>query len=222
MPRGGARPGAGRPRKHPIAIASDPRPADIQPPAPPSVERPPATVIPIQRGNLASALAALRPAASNDAPSSSAPAPAADVAPADAPSSPAAGSAAKYVGHLVTGVVVLSSTDHIRRAGFIPNEPDDDDCERLRQSIEKGVRSAFGDFGIPWYAEIGVAAIGLYAGMRIGARKRKRKERTVIDATPAAPSGAMPAPSSPQPIEAPASSPASSSFALPKVKRTNA
>lgn len=91
-----------------------------------------------------------------------------------------AGKWCKYAGKLITGVTVMVSASSIRSAGHDPNDPDDDDCKLLQEAWEEGLILRFGDGPVPWWLGAALATGGVYAGMRIGARKLERKPLTLV------------------------------------------
>lgn len=156
MPRGGARPGAGRPRKNPL----------------------PENVIPFAPGprlTFGQALESLRPPApSNDgslpeAPSTGA-VPAAAISPVVG-ERPANRSFAKMASQVAAHVAVLAISDSIRKKGLEPNPPDDEDLEACAEQTETAFVRALGDAEVPWWAGMALAYGNLYVGMRVGARK---------------------------------------------------
>lgn len=80
---------------------------------------------------------------------------------------------AKYAGKLGAALTVSISASSIRKGGRVPNDPDDDDVERLEQALEEGIKEQYGDLPVPWYLGAALAAGGVYAGMRIGAKKQE-------------------------------------------------
>lgn len=84
---------------------------------------------------------------------------------------PNGGHWAKYAGKLGTALTVTISATAIRKGGHEPNDPDDDDCRLLSEALEEGLRLKFGDHALPWWLGAALAAGGVYAGMRVGARK---------------------------------------------------
>lgn len=212
MPRGGARPGAGRPPKL-------------------------GNVIPFQgpRPTLGQALQALRPAPAEPNPSASAgPLPGTappgtpgqvPPAPTEIPPAPNTGtrtfcSIAARVG---SGLGQMLMIDDIKRRGLKPRLPGDDDVELFHDSIEEGLREAFGDAPIPWWAGMVLGGGNLYLAMRLGAKRLKPKERRAEYSSPAS-STTREAPTSPlgharpiRPAE-PDSEPDGSYSALPRPK----
>lgn len=170
MPRGGARPGAGRPRKA-AAAAGGGQVLPFERPAPAG-----------RSVTLGEALAALKPAPATASPDPPGGAHAAAPAPVPAPGAPATAQAGTgwcaYAGHLGSGLFVVVAADHLKARGFKPNDPDDADVERLQRAIETGLRESFGDAVVPWWAAIGLAGAGVYATMRIGAKRLKAKPKT--------------------------------------------
>ena len=78
---------------------------------------------------------------------------------------------ARYAAKLGTALTVTVSASAIRKGGHEPNDPDDDDCRLLSEALEEGLRLRFGDTAIPWWLGAALAAGGVYAGMRVGAKK---------------------------------------------------
>ena len=79
---------------------------------------------------------------------------------------------ARYAGKLGAALTVSVSASSIRKRGRVPNDPDDDDVQRLEDAIEEGIKEQYGDLPVPWYLGAALAAGGVYAGMRIGAKKQ--------------------------------------------------
>jgi hypothetical protein len=102
-----------------------------------------------------------------------------------------AGRWARYAGKLGGALTVTVSAASIRRGGHEPNEPEDSDVELLQEALEEGLRLKFGDTDVPWWLGAALAAGGVYAGMRIGARKLPPE-------IPAHKSNAEPSPSTPR------------------------
>jgi len=95
---------------------------------------------------------------------------------AKAPPDPArvampAGRWSRYAGKLGAALTVTFSAASIRKGGREPNEPDDADVDLLQEALDEGLRLKFGDTGVPWWLGCALAAGGVYAGMRIGAKK---------------------------------------------------
>jgi hypothetical protein len=102
----------------------------------------------------------------------------------------------------------------IRRQGYQPNDPDDDETEQLERGIARGIRLKLGDAPMPWWGPILAALALLYLSMRNGARKLEPEapsDAPIIRPEPKpapAPAPAAAAPSSPPAASAPAAKPA--------------
>lgn len=188
MSRGGARPGAGRPRKFDFGAA-------VTPPAPlPTLRAPPAAPFFAAgaRADLRSILAAAAPAgqAGDVAP----------VAPTGVQIRVGDGWIRPTVGYAVEKSIAVARI-HIRSVdGREPLDPDEDHVDELKRIVGDTLRQAFPDAQLPWWLAIPVAAGFVYADMRIGAAR-------IADAT--ATPAAAPAPDLKLvPAAAPAQTPA--------------
>lgn len=79
----------------------------------------------------------------------------------------------RYAGKLGAALTVTVSATAIRKSGYEPNEPDDQDVDLLCEALDEGLRLKFGDGDVPWWLGAALAAGGVYAGMRIGAKRLK-------------------------------------------------
>ena len=208
MPRGGARPGAGRPRK----VAAEVLPAapvpvvdSAQPAAPKNGARP----------TFGQLLANLQPGQGAAPP---------------APGEPVTGqlldadtgapvvreenrSFANLMGYVGTNVGVLVIGDHLRRKGFDPREPGPEDLERTTDATAEAIAMAIGDAAIPWWGTLAAAWGNLYLAMRVGARQlspdelaQRQAQAEQVEAPPppptAPPGTAAPVMGQPVPIRA--------------------
>lgn len=116
---------------------------------------------------------------------------------------------ARYAGSLGSGVAVALIGDSLRnqKPPLKPNEPDDADVRYLENAIAIGLTENFGDGPKPWWLDIGLGLCGIYAGMRIGAKRQTSETARVVDAAAAqvptsSSSPAPPRPRDPEPAPA--------------------
>jgi len=91
-----------------------------------------------------------------------------------------AGKWARYAAKLGGALTVTASAAMIRSGGHEPNQPDDGDVDLMVDALEEGLRVRFGDGPVPWWMGAALAAGGVYAGMRIGAKKLEGGDRQAI------------------------------------------
>lgn len=89
-------------------------------------------------------------------------------APTDEPESFAA-----LAGKLTTSGSVAVCGMILRKRGFEPRDPDEDDTERLERAYAKAIRKSIGDRPIPLWMEIACGTALLYMSMGNGAPKRE-------------------------------------------------
>lgn len=183
MPRGGARAGAGRPRKIAAELPTNVIPFGPRPTLGQVLEalRPPVA----PAGGVSPTSPMVPPAPERtDAKELNAPAPPlTSVPPLDdddeleqleppAPTpKPANRMFAKMAASAATSVAVISFTKLIQKEGLEPNEPGDDDVEAAERATEEGIALAVGDTEIPWWAGMALAYGNLFVSMRVGAKR---------------------------------------------------
>lgn len=141
-----------------------------------------------------------------------------DTSAAPATSMPA-GRWARYAGKLGSALTVTASAAAIRRGGHDPNMPDDADVDLLEQALEEGIRSRFGDAPVPWWMGAALAAGGVYASMRVGARRIEPAKPPAISAAVSGPASVLTPERTDPPAAAPAKAPTRSSIFPPSLQK---
>lgn len=180
---------------------------------PPANDPPPAKVIPIDRrvtlGDLLNTGSIAPPPSTSPPPGpATVEHPPTPVLPAAAPSvSSDVQTFAQIGGKAVTHVGVAICGGIIRRQGLEPQEPDDDDVDRLAAATAVGIQRHLGDREIPWWGPIVVGYSNLYMSMRLGAKPRRTGPPLSLAADPP-PADPPPAEDPPPPPPPPPTDPA--------------
>lgn len=111
-------------------------------------------------------------------------------APTAAPAGPDQGTLngvrwSRYAGKLAAAGVVSASGAIIKKKGFKPNPPDDDDIDLLVSALDEGLALRFGAANnVPWWLGAALASGGIYANMRVGAEPLEQKPEMIQDPLP--------------------------------------
>lgn len=204
MGHGGARPGAGRPRKNPAPPPPAPEPSNVIPfgprptlgdvlqalrPAAPAVDSMPSGGISPEATPAPAPLTGSAEPAAAPPPLVSVPAPAETPLPAPGVRGEATGDPperanrmfARMAAQAATSIAVISFGKIIAREGLEPQTPGDDDIEAAEKATEEGISIAVGDAAIPWWAGMALAYGNLYVTMRMGAKPPERAEKVIPD-----------------------------------------
>jgi len=84
----------------------------------------------------------------------------------------------RYAGKLFSALTVPACYSLIEKQGYQPEQPDDSEVDRLSDALEAGLRLHFGTAKVPWWTGCALAAGGVYASMRVGAKKLAPKPTT--------------------------------------------